>query len=109
MTDVSDVIRVGNHLASGQGAFTNAAGAATDPTAVVLTVKQWGVPAVEYAWPTPTGVQLALVKEAGQTGRFYADVTILAAPKVFARLVGTGAVGAAAEYTIDVSYPRVGG
>jgi hypothetical protein len=83
---VGDRIRLGNHFASGAAAFTDV----SDGTAVV------------YAWPTPSGSQQALVEEAAQTGRFYADVTLDQAGRWRYRLAGTGAVVAAVEGHLTV-------
>jgi hypothetical protein len=95
--DIGDMERIGNHAASGAGAFASAAGVPTDPTAVTLTVERPDGTTVVYAWPTPGAGQLALTKEAAQTGRFYADVTLTLAGRWVYKLAGTGAVTAAAE------------
>jgi hypothetical protein len=89
---------VGNHVASGAGAFApGSTGTATDPTAVTLTVKKPDNTHLVYAWPTPGAGQLPLTKEAGQTGRFYADVLLDQAGEWTYHLAGTGAVTAAAQ------------
>jgi hypothetical protein len=99
---VGDRIRLGNHFASGAAAFTDVSGAAADPTAALLTVEKPDGTAVVYAWPTPSGSQQALVEEAAQTGRFYADVTLDQAGRWRYRLAGTGAVVAAVEGHLTV-------
>jgi len=103
--DRGDAVRLGNHVASGAAAFKNAAGVDADPTTVTLTVTGPGQAATIYVWPTPGFGQVALVKEA--VGRFYADVTVTGAPRVYYRLAGTGAVTAAAEGELIVNYPRI--
>lgn len=87
---------IGNHTASSQRAFTNLAGVDDDPDAVQLTIRKPDDTLVVYAWPTPTGSQLALAKEA--TGRFYAAVDQDQSGKWRARLAGTGTPTAAAEF-----------
>jgi hypothetical protein len=95
--DTNDRVRLGNHSSvSGTAAFTTVGGVATDPTAVVLTVKEPDGTSTAYTWPSPA----TLSKEA--TGRFYVDVT-LDLPGLWAyRLEGTGAVVATEEGVLHV-------
>lgn len=91
-----DLLRIGNHTGdSARLPFTNGAGVATDPTTVVLTVRLPSGTTVEYAWPTQTGSQQVLQKEA--TGRFYADISLTESDVWYWELAGTGAVETAAQ------------
>jgi hypothetical protein len=92
--DIGDMERIGNHVASGAGAFSSTAGAATDPTAVTLTVERPDGTTAVYGWPTP-GAGGSLVRESA--GRFYADVTLTLPGRWVYKMAGTGAVTAAAE------------
>jgi hypothetical protein len=106
--DVGDMLRFGNYSgAPGAAAFTDIAGTATDPTAVLLTIQKPDGSQVIYAWPTPGAGQSALTKEAAQTGRFYADVILNQAGTWRWRLAGTGAVTAASEGSLKVQRSHV--
>jgi hypothetical protein len=91
---IGDLIRVGNHSGGSRAAFATAAGTATDPTAVTLTVEAPDATLAEYGWPTD-GADGALVRET--TGRFYVDVDIDQDGVWSYRLAGTGAVQAVTE------------
>lgn len=94
--DLGDVARVGNSSeATEAAAFASLAGAATDPTSVTLTVERPDGTLTVYAWPTPGAGESTLTRQA--TGRFYADITLDQEGLWSYRLVGTGAVAAAAE------------
>jgi hypothetical protein len=87
--DKSDRVRLGNHSTNTNTApFTTVGGVATDPTAVVLTVRKPDGTVTAYTWPSPA----TLSKEA--TGRFYVDVTLDASGLWAYELAGTGAVQA---------------
>lgn len=106
MTDVGDLVRFGNPTAATDAAaFATSNGTATDPTAVTLVVEKPDGTQTTYAWPTPGAGQSALTKEG--TGRFYAEVTLDQDGTWRHRLVGTGAVAAAAEGTLRVTRRRV--
>jgi hypothetical protein len=102
------MMRFGNYSGATEAEpFTNLAGAATDPTAVTLTIQKPDGSELVYAWPTPGVGQLSLTKEAAQTGRFYADVVIDQAGRWRYKLVGTGAVTAAAEGELRVERSHI--
>jgi hypothetical protein len=104
--DIGDMFRFGNPSQdTASAAFTNLAGAATDPTAATLIVQKPDGTQLVYAWPTPGAGQSALTKEA--TGRFYADVVFDQAGKWLWRLAGTGTVTAASEGNVRVQRSRV--
>jgi hypothetical protein len=97
--DVHDLVRVGNHSGtnddgSSRAAFANAAGTATDPTAVTLTVKKPDGTLLAYGY-TPAGADGTLTKES--TGRFYFDVAIDVSGIWYWRLRGTGTVETSEE------------
>jgi hypothetical protein len=96
---VGSLESIGNHVASGAGAFAPSAGPnagqATDPTAVTLAIKKPDGTHLVYAWPTPGAGQLLLTREV--LGRFYADVLLDQAGEWAYHLAGTGAVTAAAQ------------
>lgn len=83
--DVGDVVRIGNHTATAaelalgitvtREPFRNAAYEPADPEEVTIRLRRPDGTVTVYRWPTPTGAELPLIKEAAQTGRFYADVT----------------------------------
>lgn len=101
--DIGDLVRLGNHSGdTARAAFATAAGTATDPTEVTLRVKDPSGNVTVYRWPTPGAGESALTKEAGQTGRFYADVSLDEAGTWTYRLAGTGAVESAEETTLYV-------
>ncbi len=104
IVDVGDLLRIGNPSTTvGASAFTNATGAATDPTVVELRVRRpSGVVTVYVYGRALAGAEAALTKEAGQTGRFYADVSMDTAEAWYWRLSSTGAVQAAHEGSIWV-------
>lgn len=115
MTDVGDLIRFGNPLidpSTGQALAAPAAaftvnGAPTNPTAVTLTIQKPDGTQLVYAWPTPGAGQFTLQQEAGQTGRFYADVLIDQPGYWFAKLAGSGAVTQAEELALLVRKSRI--
>jgi hypothetical protein len=93
--DIGDLERVGNHVASGAGAFApGSTGTATDPTAVTLSVRKLDGTLLVYGWPS-AGTTGPLTREA--TGRFYADVLLDQAGEWTYHLAGTGTVTAAAQ------------
>jgi hypothetical protein len=99
--DVSDRVRLGNHSGNtSTAAFTTVGGVATDPTEVVLTVREPDGTLAVYRWPTPGVGESALSKET--TGRFYADVGLDAAGLWAYRVEGTGAVVASEEGMLHV-------
>ena len=81
--DIGDTVRL-------KGAFTNDAGAATDPTAITLTVKD-----PTGAVTTYTYALAQVVKSA--TGIYYYDLLISKAGDWYYRFEGTGAVATAGE------------
>jgi hypothetical protein len=81
-------------------AFTNAAGAAADPTTVVVRVRPPNTGRDEYT--TYTYGTDAEVQKTG-TGAYYLDVACAAAGTYWVRWEGTGAVIAAVEDTWDVA------
>lgn len=106
--DRGDLFRFGNPSQDPDAApFANLAGTATDPTAVLLTVVKPDGTSTVYAWPTPTGGQSVLTKEAATTGRFYTDVYLDQSGKWLWRLEGTGAVTSASEGSIRVQRSKV--
>jgi hypothetical protein len=105
MADVGDMYRFGNYSgATEAAAFTNLAGVATDPTAVTLTIQKPDASELFYGWPS-AGASGTLVRESA--GRFYADVIIDQAGRWRYKLVGTGAVTAAAESVLAVDRSHV--
>ncbi|MGH2351926.1 MAG: hypothetical protein ACRDI2_12925 [Chloroflexota bacterium] len=84
--DVGDRPRIGNHtttaaetalgLTPDRLAFKNAAYVDADPAEVTLRVRKPDGTVLVYRWPTPAGGESALVREAAQMGRFYADVPL---------------------------------
>jgi outer membrane protein assembly factor BamB len=103
--DIGDLERIGNHVASGAAAFAVADGTATDPTAVTLTVEHPDGTTAVYGWPS-AAANGTLTREA--TGRFYFDVALSASGKWSYKLVGTGAVVAAAEGYLRVKRSLIG-
>lgn len=110
--NVGDLYRFGNPLtdpATGQALaapptpFTTG-GVATDPTAVVLTIKRPDATVLVYGWPT-AGATGSLTKEA--TGRFYADVLLTLKGTWRYELAGTGAVTAAEQGSLVVEKRQV--
>lgn len=98
--DVGDLARVGNPSQdTDAAAFATLAGTATDPTAVTLTVERPDGTLLAYAWPS-AGTNGTLTKESA--GRFYVDIAIDQVGRWDYRLVGTGAVTAAAEGSLYV-------
>lgn len=105
MTDIGDMIRVGNPSQdTDSAAFTTLVGVATDPTAVVLTILKPDLTDLVYGWPSP-GADGTLTRESA--GRFYKDLLIDMAGTWRFRLEGTGAVTAASEGSLRVSRSRV--
>lgn len=112
MTDIGDTIRFGNPLvdpttgqalASPPSAFT-IGGAATDPTAVTLTVQKPDGTQLVYGYPS-AGADGTLVRESA--GRYYVDISITQAGKWLWRLRGTGAVATAVESSLRVDRQKV--
>lgn len=100
MYDIGDQVRLGNYSgADGAAAFATLAGTATDPTVVTLTVEKPDGSQLVYGYPS-AGADGTLTKES--TGRFYRDVTLDQSGMWSYRLVGTGAVVAAAEGQLHV-------
>lgn len=83
---VGDVVRL-------TGAFTNAAGTATNPTTVVVTVRRRDGQTWTYSGGSVSNPA---------TGTFYADHTVTHEGVYDYRIVGTGAVVAAFEGTFRV-------
>jgi len=81
--DIGDTVRL-------TGTFTNTAGAATDPTAIVMTLK---LP--DNTLITKTYALAELTKSA--TGVYYYDYLITKAGDHYYRFAGTGAVATAGE------------
>lgn len=105
MTDIGDVARIGNpSQATTAAAFTTLAGAATDPTAVVLTIVKPDATQLVYGWPS-AGADGTLTRESA--GRFYTDVLLDQAGTWRWRLAGTGDVTAASEASLRVDRSRV--
>lgn len=69
-------------------AFTNLAGAAADPTAVLLYVKKPGVGYTTYTY----GVDVSVVKDS--TGNYHADLTLDTVGMWLFEWAGTGVVTA---------------
>lgn len=80
--DIGDLVRV-------SGAFTNAAGTATDPTAVSLKVIAPDGTQTTYVY----GTDAEVVKDS--TGNYHADLSVSAAGDWHYQWIGTGAVQAA--------------
>lgn len=105
MTDIGDLIRVGNPSQdTASAAFSTIAGTATDPTAVTLVVQKPDGTQLAYSWPS-AGANGTLTKES--TGRFYYEVAIDQAGTWLFRLAGTGAVVAASEGSFRVQRRKV--
>ena len=105
MVDIGDKIRFGNPSQdAASAAFTNLAGAATDPSAVVLLIQKPDGTQLEYGWPSP-GADGTLTRES--SGRFYADAEIDQSGKWQQRLSGTGAITATSEGGLRVDRQRV--
>lgn len=112
MPDIGDRDRIGNPaldpalgipLAAPPEAFTTN-GTATDPTAVLLTIKKPDLSVLAYGWPTP-GASGGLTRESA--GRFYVEVTYDMAGTWNYRLEGTGAAVAAEEGRVKVNRSKV--
>lgn len=67
-------------------AFTSIAGAATDPTAVVLVIREPDGTEITKSYPTPSDI----TKDS--TGNYHYDFAITKAGRHVERWVGTGAV-----------------
>lgn len=105
MTDIGDLVRVGNPSQdAASAAFATLAGTATDPTAVTLDVRKPDATILRYGWPS-AGTNGTLTRESA--GRFYADVEIDQAGTWRFRLAGTGTVTAASEGSLRVQRQRV--
>ena len=104
--DVGDLIRLGNPSQdTASAAFTNLAGAATDPGAVMLIVeKPDGVTKLKYGWPSAS-TNGTLTKESA--GRFYYEVLLDQSGVWKFRLEGTGTVTAAAKGVLRVDRQTV--
>lgn len=87
--DVGDEIRV-------TGTFTNSAGTATDPTAVLFKVKNPAGTITTYTY----GTDAELVKSA--TGVYYVDLDLATSGTWYTRFYSTGTGQAAVESTINV-------
>lgn len=110
--DIGDRDRIGNPLedpatglplAAPPDAFTTD-GAATDPTAVLLTIKRPDATLLEYGWPS-AGADGTLTRESA--GRFYIELTYDIPGTWNYRLEGTGAVVAAEEGRVKVNRSKV--
>jgi hypothetical protein len=77
-------------------AFTNAAGAAADPTVVRVLYKSLESAVTTLVYPTDA----ALVKDS--TGNYHVDIDLLAEGVWSIRIEGTGVVAAAAELQVNV-------
>lgn len=77
------------------GRFSNAAGAPTDPTTLVLRVKKPDGTLQVYRQPTPGPGELALTKES--TGVWYGDYAATIPGVTYFRWEVTGAVAGADE------------
>lgn len=105
MVDIGDKIRFGNPSQdTDSAAFTNLAGAATDPGAVVLLIQKPDGSQLEYGWPA-AGADGTLTRESA--GRFYIDIDIDQSGKWQQRLSGTGVITAASEGSLRVERQRV--
>jgi hypothetical protein len=105
MTDIGDVVRIGNpSVAPDAAPFTDQDGATADPTSVELVVVKPDRTSLHYGWPV-AGADGLLTRES--VGRFYRDVPIDQAVTWRYRLQGTGAVTAAAEGSFRVRLRRV--
>ncbi len=91
--DIGDLVRV-------SGIFTNTAGAATDPTAIKVSVRAPDGTLTTYTY----GTDAALKKET--TGSYYLDIDATLAGFWFYRWFGTGAVQAADEAWFEVVNAR---
>ena len=80
--DIGDTIRL-------NATFTNIAGDNTDPTAIVLTIREPDGVLVTKNWPTPADI----TKDA--TGKFHFDFAITKAGRHIDDWEGTGAVAPA--------------
>jgi len=109
MPDIGDRDRIGN---PGINPATNApltkpplpfttGGVATDPDAVLLTIRKPNGTRLIFGWPTAAQDGL-LIRE--DVGRFYADITYDQGGTWNYRLEGTGAVVAAEEGYVSVTY-----
>ena len=87
--DVGDLVRV-------TGTFTNAAGAAVDPTVVTFTFRTPAGVATTYTY----GVDAQLVKSA--TGVYYVDINVTAPQYWYCRFVSTGSGQAAGPHVFWV-------
>lgn len=88
-------VRIGNHSGDTlRDAFRTVNGTATDPTAVLLTVRRPDGTHAVYGYPTP-GADGTLTKQG--TGVYYQDVACSLGGLWHWRLAGTGAVAVAAE------------
>lgn len=81
-------------------AFSNTAGVATDPTAVVLRVKPPSGTVVLYGYPDHADPIQAIVKDAG-TGNYHVDLLITESGPWAIRWEGSGSVVTAEESTIQ--------
>ena len=100
MVDIGQTVALGNPSSSlGSAAFTNAAGVATDPTSVTLTVRKPSGSTLVYGWPA-AGANGTLTRES--VGRFYFDVTITEGGTWEYQLAGVGAVEATAHGEVRV-------
>jgi hypothetical protein len=105
MTDIGDLIRLGNPSQDAtSAAFTNLSGTPTDPTAVTLTIVKPDGSKLVYGYPS-AGTNGTLVRESA--GRFYAEVLLDQGGKWLQRLEGIGAVQAAAEGDLRVNRSKV--
>lgn len=82
--DLGDSIRL-------NGTYTDIAGAAADPTAIVLTIKEPDGVVVTKNYPTPADITRTAL------GVFYYDFAITKAGRHVANWTGTGAVATAEE------------
>lgn len=87
--DRGDVVRV-------SAAFTNPAGAATDPTTVRVLYKYFESAVTTLVYPTDA----ALVKDS--TGNYHVDIDLIAEGVWSIRIEGTGVLTAAAELQVNV-------
>lgn len=99
--DLGDVVPLGNATwIAGSGPFTDANGAAANPTSATITVQPPTGSSITYSWPTGTP---ALEQQTGNIpgvtpptavgpGRFYANQLASAAGLWHYRLRGVGAV-----------------
>jgi hypothetical protein len=95
-------VRIGNH--SGDVArepFKTQAGVVTEPDTVTIIVVQADGTRKVYGYPVED-VNGLVIKEAGQTARYYVEETVYAPGTWFYREEGTGAVQAASEGNFNV-------